>query len=196
MRPHPIIGVDHEPGGGVRTQCRDHHERAFPFCYDEHEGSDLILEGGFVTMDAGSARVVAAAAGRVTRVEDGHYDRCHADLLSADVTCDGRPVVANRVHLAHAGGWETRYLHLRAGSVRVRVGQEVACGEALALVGSSGYSSAPHLHFELRDDLGRVRDPFAGPASQPYSLWVDEAPAGAPPATATTSALPAARCAP
>ena len=89
----------------------------------------------------------------------------------ADVTCDGNPVVANRVVLRHADGFETLYWHLKEGSVAVRVGQRVVCGEGLGLVGSSGYSTVPHLHFEVSDADGVRVDPFAGPRSQPESLW-------------------------
>ena len=56
----------------------------------------------------------------------------------------------------------------------VAVGDRVACGEPLAPVGSSGYSTAPHLHFEVVDAGGAVVDPFAGPLSQPESRWVEQ----------------------
>lgn len=125
-------------------------------------------------MDAGSAQVVAAAPGVVTEVRDGEYDRCHADLFTGDISCDGHPIRANRVTLEHEGGWRTSYLHLKSGSVLVREGERVGCGQALALIGSSGNSSAPHLHLQLEDEFGRVWDPFAGPYSQAYSLWRDE----------------------
>jgi peptidoglycan hydrolase-like protein with peptidoglycan-binding domain len=52
------------------------------------------------------------------------------------------------VVVAHGGGVETFYAHLRR--IDVRVGEVVAVGEQLGRVGSSGNSSGPHLHFELR----------------------------------------------
>jgi murein DD-endopeptidase MepM/ murein hydrolase activator NlpD len=48
----------------------------------------------------------------------------------------------------HGGGVETRYAHLSA--IDVRAGQRVHRGETLGAVGSSGRSTGPHLHFELR----------------------------------------------
>ena len=41
--------------------------------------------------------------------------------------------------------------HLRRGSVRVRVGQQVRPGQILGLAGNSGNSSEPHLHFHVQD---------------------------------------------
>jgi murein DD-endopeptidase MepM/ murein hydrolase activator NlpD len=46
------------------------------------------------------------------------------------------------------------YAHLQPGSVRVKVGQRVATGQTLGLLGSSGSSNAPHLHFQLMDSPG------------------------------------------
>jgi len=174
-----VIGVDHDPGlGASQLDCEGHDGRSFPSCYDEHRGSDFMLEGGFNVMDAGSAQVVAAAAGLVVEVHDGEYDRCHADLASADVSCDGYPMRPNYVTIEHEGGWRSDYLHLKRGSLLVSPGDVLSCGEPIALIGSSGYSSAPHLHLELTGPLGRTWDPFAGERSQPYSLWGDEGESG------------------
>jgi murein DD-endopeptidase MepM/ murein hydrolase activator NlpD len=52
------------------------------------------------------------------------------------------------IYLLHAGGWYSLYGHLSA--VRVRPGQTVRCGQAIGAVGSTGASTGPHLHFELR----------------------------------------------
>ena len=141
-------------------------------------------------MDSGSALVVAAASGVVTNTHDGEYDRCHVDLLAGDVSCDGHPMKANLITIEHEGGWQTSYLHLKAGSLLVSEGERVSCGQPIALIGSSGYSTAPHLHLEVEDPFGRVTDPFAGERSQGYSLWVDEGARGE-----GGSLLPLALCA-
>lgn len=44
--------------------------------------------------------------------------------------------------------------HLRQGSVRVRVGEEVAVGEQMGECGNSGNSTEPHLHVQVSDSLG------------------------------------------
>ena len=48
------------------------------------------------------------------------------------------------------------------------------CGQPLGLVGSSGNSSTPHLHFEINAADGTVLDPYAGPGSQEASLWAEQ----------------------
>ena len=148
--------------------------QGFPMCYDGHDGSDFMLLGGFDTMDRGSARIVAAAAGVVVRAVDGNYDRCHSSVATMDVDCDGHEMRANQVVLEHWHGWRTIYAHFKEGSVRVAEGDVVQCGQFLGLVGSSGYSSGPHLHFEVQVAEGESIDPFAGPHSQEQSYWVEQ----------------------
>ena len=169
------VGVDHDrieqEGTLGALQCVDYLGRAFPHCYDQHDGSDFILVGGFSTMDDGSAHVVAAADGKVIMAVDGHYDRCHGTLDGASVSCDGHPMIANAVIIEHNRGYRTLYWHLMKDSVQVMEGQEVLRGDILGKVGSSGYSSMPHLHFELQNENEDVIDPYSGPYSQEQSYW-------------------------
>ena len=174
IRRAPIFHVDHGPPGGQRLVCTNYAGAGFPSCYGGHDGTDFLLDGGFFAMDNGSARVVAAEAGEVVSTADGNYDRCHGSPDTGDVDCDGHPMRANHVVLRHANGRETRYWHLKSGSVAVDVGDVVECGEALGLVGSSGRSTVPHLHFEVHERGGASIDPFAGPESRPESLWREQ----------------------
>jgi hypothetical protein len=82
-------------------------------------------------------RIVAAADGEVTFAEwGGGY--------------------GNLVILKHDRGWSSYYAHLI--EIAVEEGQEVRQGETLGGAGSTGYSTGPHLHFELRFQ-GRPVDP-------------------------------------
>ena len=61
------------------------------------------------------------------------------------------------VEINHGNGYATRYGH--AQKVLVKVGQTIKKGEVIALMGSSGRSTGPHVHFEVWRD-GQVVDPM------------------------------------
>ena len=60
----------------------------------------------------------------------------------------------NYVIIAHYNGLYTLYAHGQAGSICVSEGQEVKKGQQIMRVGSTGNSTAPHLHFEVRKSPG------------------------------------------
>lgn len=60
-------------------------------------------------------------------------------------------VAGNYVILKHAGGEYSFYAHFVTGTVTVKKGDSVKQGQLLGLVGNSGNSDAPHLHFHLMD---------------------------------------------
>jgi len=62
----------------------------------------------------------------------------------------------NLVTVRHENGYETRYAHLSA--VNVKEGDTVQPGQQIGAVGSTGYSTGPHLHFEVRHE-GKTIDP-------------------------------------
>jgi LysM repeat protein len=80
----------------------------------------------------------AAASGKVIKVVNGYNGG-----------------YGNTVVIAHADGTQTLYAHL--SSVVVSVNQPVSQGEAIGYVGSTGRSTGPHLHFEVRG----ASNPFA-----------------------------------
>ena len=62
----------------------------------------------------------------------------------------------NYIMINHGGGVSTVYMH--CSELLVSAGQEVTQGQVIAKVGSTGYSTGPHLHFEIRQD-GSCIDP-------------------------------------
>ncbi|MFH1035746.1 MAG: M23 family metallopeptidase [Pseudomonadota bacterium] len=63
----------------------------------------------------------------------------------------------NLIIVEHPGGGSTYYAHLQ--SLGVKTGQSVEQGQKIGTVGSTGLATGPHLHFEVRDPLGRAVDP-------------------------------------
>ena len=60
------------------------------------------------------------------------------------------------VQLKHADGYETLYAHLNR--IHVRKGDHVRAGQLIGRAGSTGYSTGPHLHYEVRR-RGKAVDP-------------------------------------
>ncbi len=142
--------VDRGPGPGVLDySCGG-------LTYNGHKGTDIRIPD-LVAMAAGVS-VIAAAEGVVRAVRDGMPDISANDVDPAVIA--GREA-GNAVVIAHPGGWESQYAHLRQGSVLVRSGDQISVGQPLGLVGMSGKANYPHLHFELRRK-GITVDPFTG----------------------------------
>lgn len=62
-------------------------------------------------------------------------------------------------HPDHGSGLTTLYAHMYPHTVRVQKGDYVERGQRIASVGSNGYSTGPHNHFEVRKQ-GRLQNPL------------------------------------
>jgi murein DD-endopeptidase MepM/ murein hydrolase activator NlpD len=121
-------------------------------------------------MPLSSGRVTSRFGMRFDPLVGGHRMHSGVDLAAAE----GTPVTAPQdgivsfsnwsggygllVAVEHASGVQTRFGHL--SRVAVRPGQQVRKGQVLGLVGSTGRSTGPHLHYEVRH-RGRAIDPLA-----------------------------------
>lgn len=109
------------------------------------------------------APLLAVADGTVVHASHGRRDHLSRNsgpaliylmLIEAfvrDVLGPGG-IVGNHLVLDLGDGTYAMYAHLRRGSLRVRVGEEVRAGQMLAECGNSGNSTEPHVHFQLMDD--------------------------------------------
>lgn len=57
--------------------------------------------------------------------------------------------------------YRSAYAHMYPDQVLVKKGDKVKAGQHIAGIGSNGWSTGPHLHFEIRDTKGGFTDPFA-----------------------------------
>ena len=141
--------------------------------YDGHKGTDIsVFPYGFYKMDNNQVEVVAAAAGTIIAKSDGNFDR----------NCTANNLTANYVIIQHADGSQALYWHMKKNFVTTKiVGQTVATGEYLGIVGSSGSSSGPHLHFEVWSGATSAtrQDPYSGTCNtlNANSLWTSQKPA-------------------
>ena len=133
--------------------------------YNGHKGIDIDVPN-FRAMDA-NFPVLAAAAGTVVGLYQGSFDR--------NTSCSSDPW--NYVSIRHANGYLSTYGHLKKNSVVVVVGQQVVAGQKIGVVGSSGCSTGPHTHFEVRDCNNFVVDSLKANMFLSPLLYARQAPA-------------------
>jgi murein DD-endopeptidase MepM/ murein hydrolase activator NlpD len=136
---------------GGDTRAVNHHLDA----PDQRRAADLVVSGPdqrtFRTDGKSNADylaygqdVLAVADGTVETVVDGVPENVpHQE--------NHYVIPGNYVIVRHGSQLFSAYMHLQPGKIRVRPGAKVKRGAVLGLVGNSGHSTEPHLHFQLQD---------------------------------------------
>lgn len=136
-----------------------------------HAGIDFFTwPFGWLLMDQRSIEIVAAAPGTIIGKTDGNDDRSCPNNYSPDW---------NAVYVQQADGSVAWYGHMVENSLTPKaIGQTVAVGEFLGKVGSSGFSSGPHLHFENHSAVSNyaILEPYSGACRAGTSLWAQQRP--------------------
>jgi len=146
------------------------------------DGQGTAFKGGYYTLDGQSKRrAFLSSPVEFSRISSGFAMRFHPVLqkwrqhLGTDFAAStgtpartvGDGVVSfagwqngygNVVFVKHRNNTDTVYAHL--SKIMVQRGQNVAQGQTIGLVGSTGWATGPHLHFEVRV-AGVQRDPMA-----------------------------------
>ncbi len=83
--------------------------------------------------------------------EQGAYLKRVGELQDKRMAQGEDALIGNYVLIEHGQGESSVYAHLKTTSVRVKVGDSVRAGQVIGLLGSSGNSTEPHLHFHVCD---------------------------------------------
>ncbi len=97
---------------------------------------------------------------RVDEVQNNIYANCKGKVIDIKDGLGTLPLAdkswGNYVLIEHPNGMKSRYAHLRKGTIKVNVGQEVDENTILAVIGESGSVNGRHLHFEVYRDNDRI----------------------------------------
>jgi len=120
-----------------------------PFAYD----LSLLKDGALYSGDGSKNEdfyswgqpVLAPAAGKIISADDQYADNPPGKASDTD------PNEGNSIVVDHGNGEFSMLGHLKAGSIKIKVGDTVKAGQQLAQVGQSGNSPIPHLDYHLQN---------------------------------------------
>ncbi|CAM3338826.1 MULTISPECIES: murein hydrolase activator EnvC family protein [Saccharibacillus] len=130
----PDTGSTATPGSGLMLTPVDHYRMSSGFGTRVHPITGKIKKHTGVDMAAPQGTDIHAAEGGVVTVAQWWNG------------------YGNTVVIDHGNGIWTLYGHIRDGGVMVSSGQTVQRGQKIAEIGSTGNSTGPHLHFEVREN--------------------------------------------
>lgn len=106
-------------------------------------GQLLLHEGVDMAGPAGTP-IHSVASGVVTEVAENSRSGAYVVIQHKD---------------AEGNTYSSAYLHQYMNDIVVRVGDTITAGQTIGAVGNNGWSTGPHLHFEIRDETGTAIDP-------------------------------------
>jgi murein DD-endopeptidase MepM/ murein hydrolase activator NlpD len=176
----------------ISRASRNNHAFATTASIDKKDLTEVMTFPGLVPVEHANPDLLVSGYG--TRINPWHKGKFHHDGIDLagnrgdKVFAAGTGTVSlvkrsdltagfgNYIEVDHGHGYVTRYAHL--GEIKVRQGQRVTKGQTLSLIGISGGSIAPHLHYEVMKD-GRHLDPMRvlieGLGSEQYHLMAEAA---------------------
>lgn len=131
----PVPGWEQTPTGGSAFGWRIH-----PIFGDRRFHAGIDIGSSAVGKNINGAAIVASGDGKV-------------------IFAGSRSGYGNTVIIDHGNGVTTLYAHQQSGGIKVSVGQQVRKRDRIGTVGSTGNSTGPHLHFEVRIN-GNPVDPM------------------------------------
>lgn len=163
--------VDHDPAFPNAIQDYDCGTRSYDTTSGyNHTGYDIATwPFWWKQMELDQAINIAAADGQIVAKQDGYFDK----------NCSFNSDPLNGVAIQHSDGSRSFYFHFKNGGITSKeVGDTVVAGEFLGVIGSSGSSTGPHLHFEVLDSDNNLIDPSIGPCNDLNSdtWWQDPRP--------------------
>lgn len=166
--------VDHNLAYPGQVTDYNGGSRSYDTDKGNHRGIDIsIWPYRWKTQDEDGLEVIAASDGQIIYKSDGIFDR----------NCTFNDDDWNAIYIQHNDGSVAWYGHLKSGSLTSKsIGSFVTQGEFLGIVGSSGNSTGPHLHFEVYADdsyhLDKLIDPYAGVENNwnSTSWWEEQKP--------------------
>lgn len=177
--------VDHNPNFPNQIQDWNCGDRTYDTADGyNHQGIDIFTwPFSWFQFQNNQAEIVAAADGIIIYKSDGNYDM-NCSLSGGDW---------NAVYIGHSDGSMSWYGHMKKNSLTTKpTGSTVIAGEFLGIVGSSGNSTGPHLHFEVYNSANQLVETYQGPCNNLDSWWQEQKPYQDPKINAvlTHSAVP------
>jgi len=159
--------VDHNKNYPNKTQDYNCGARTYDTASGyNHQGTDMYTwPFTWYQFQHNIGEVIAAAPGTIIYKHDGEFD----------MSCSFNKNRWNAIYIRHVDGSTAWYGHLKRGSLTTKKkGESVDEGEFLGVIGSSGNSTGPHLHFEVYDKDAQLIDPYSGACSSDTSWWKDQ----------------------